>query len=82
MADVKLIDVRGMAPDQRHPLIFGGLFDLQPGEALEIKNDHDPKPLSYMLAAEHPGKFTFDYIENGPVDWHVRIGRTEVVAAG
>lgn len=80
MSEAQLIDVRGMAPDQRHPLIFGALFTLQPGESVEIMNDHDPKPLSYMLAAEHPGQYTFEYIANGPVDWHVRIGRTEAPA--
>ena len=69
-----MIDVRGMDPAQRHPLIFESLLALTPGEHLEILNDHDPKPLSYLLAAEYPGRFDFAYIADGPVDWHVRIG--------
>ncbi|MEI7745192.1 MAG: DUF2249 domain-containing protein [Chloroflexota bacterium] len=77
MQEATPIDVRGMAPGDRHPLIFGSLLALEPGEHLEVLNDHDPKPLSYLLAAEYPGRFTFAYIATGPVDWQVRIGRTE-----
>ena len=39
-------------------------------------NDHDPKPLYYQFAAEHKGEFTWDYLEQGPAVWRVRIGKT------
>ena len=53
---------------------------LHPGTAFELRNDHDPKPLYYQFAAEMPGQFTWDYLEQGPEVWRVRIGRTEGAA--
>jgi Uncharacterized conserved protein (DUF2249) len=40
-----IVDVRELAPRERHPLIFGSLAQLTPGEALMLINDHDSKPL-------------------------------------
>ncbi len=79
MSDVAAIkttvDVREIAPRERHPLIFGTFGQLSPGEALLLINDHDPKPLYYQFQAESSGQFTWDYLENGPEVWRVRIGR-------
>lgn len=72
---MKTVDVRDMHPVERHPLIFGSLEELQPGDALQIINDHDPTPLKYQLNAEHPGNYEFEYREAGPVDWRVIIKR-------
>ncbi|MCH2222338.1 MAG: DUF2249 domain-containing protein [Dechloromonas sp.] len=71
------IDVRPIVPRERHPLIFGSFDKLQPGEALLLVNDHDPKPLFYQFQAEASGEFTWDYLENGPEVWQVRIGKPE-----
>ncbi|HLS44151.1 MAG TPA: DUF2249 domain-containing protein, partial [Ornithinicoccus sp.] len=49
---------------------------LEPGAAFVLVNDHDPKPLYYQLQAENAGEFTWDYLEDGPEVWRVRIGRT------
>ena len=69
------IDVRPIVPRERHPLIFGSFDKLQPGEALLLVNDHDPKPLFYQFQAESKGEFTWDYLETGPEVWQVRIGK-------
>ena len=69
------IDVRTIAPRERHPLIFRTFGDLAAGEALQLVNDHDPKPLYYQLQAEHPGAFHWEYLEQGPEVWRVRIGK-------
>jgi uncharacterized protein (DUF2249 family) len=45
------------------------------GGGFVLVNDHDPKPLYYQFAAEHPDQFTWDYLEQGPEIWRVRIGR-------
>lgn len=73
------IDVRTIVPRERHPLIFTTFRRLGGGEAMEIVNDHDPKPLYYQMQAEQPGQFSWDYLENGPETWRVRITR---LAAG
>ncbi|RMF92598.1 MAG: DUF2249 domain-containing protein [Nitrospinota bacterium] len=70
------LDVRPLPPPQRHPLIFQTLDSLQPGESFILINDHDPKPLYYQLHHEREGQFTWEYLEQGPVVWRVRIGRT------
>lgn len=75
MAEEKL-DVREVAPRDRHPMIFGRWESLAPGEGFELVNDHDPAPLFYQFQATKPGEFTWDYLESGPEVWRVRIGKT------
>jgi uncharacterized protein (DUF2249 family) len=70
------LDVRSEPPPRRHTLIFDTYERLRPGQAFVLVNDHDPKPLSYQFAAEQPGRFSWDYLEQGPEVWRVRIGRT------
>jgi uncharacterized protein (DUF2249 family)/hemerythrin-like domain-containing protein len=69
------LDVRTLVPAQRHQQIFAAFDALTAGTAFVLVNDHDPKPLYYQFAAEHPGDFTWDYEESGPEVWRVRIGR-------
>lgn len=69
------IDVRTLIPAQRHAKIFELVGKLTPGGAFILINDHDPKPLYYQLEAEHPGQFSWDYIEQGPQVWRVKIGK-------
>jgi uncharacterized protein (DUF2249 family) len=70
-----VLDVRTEIPRRRHELIFESFESLEPGGAFELVNDHDPKPLFYQFEAEQPGKFTWNYLEEGPEVWRVRIGR-------
>lgn len=69
------LDVRNVAPRERHALIFDTFQDLKPSEAFVLINDHDPKPLYYQFQAEHTGQFSWEYLEQGPDVWRVRIGR-------
>lgn len=70
------IDVRTIPPRERHPLIFNTFDGLSAGEALLLVNDHDPKPLFYQFQSESNGEFSWDYVEQGPAVWKVRIGKT------
>jgi len=70
------LDVRSIAPRDRHPLIFETFDALDPGAAFELVNDHDPKPLYYQFQAERPGVVEWTYVEQGPERWRVRITRT------
>lgn len=70
------IDVRTIAPRERHPLIFSSFAMLPKGGAIELVNDHDPKPLYYQFNAEMPGQFSWEYLERGPDTWRVAITRT------
>ncbi|HEX5466607.1 MAG TPA: DUF2249 domain-containing protein [Candidatus Limnocylindrales bacterium] len=78
MTEQPTLDVRSEPPVRRHTLIFETYEALAPGDAFVLVNDHDPKPLYYQFAAEHAGAFSWDYLEQGPEVWRVRIGRTPV----
>jgi uncharacterized protein (DUF2249 family) len=69
------LDVRHLAPAQRHETIFAAYHGLAPGNSYVLVNDHDPKPLRYQFEAEHADEFTWDPVESGPEVWRVRIGR-------
>jgi len=73
------VDVRTLPPAERRRLIFGRFNALQVGEAFVLVNDHDPKPLFYQFKFEHEGQFSWDYLEQGPRVWRVRIGRVAPV---
>lgn len=67
------LDVREMPPWERHPKIFE-LFDgLEPGDTLELINDHDPRPLHYELMHEREGMFEWQSEEKGPREWVAHI---------
>jgi len=70
------VDVRNVPPPQRHPLIMRTWEALQPGEAFVLLNDHDPKPLYYQFKFEQDGKFAWEYVQQGPEVWEVRVGKT------
>ena len=71
----ELLDVRPLPPAQRHTRIFD-LFDaLPPGASFVLVNDHDPKPLRYQLLAERPGQLEWEYLEQGPEVWRVRLAK-------
>ena len=76
MGTTKAVDVRQIPPPERHPLIFGTFEALQAGEALELINDHDPMPLYFQFHDKQGGRFTWQYLEQGPEVWRVRIGKS------
>src|SRR5665213_4385232 len=45
--DVRQLDVRHLAPAQRHETIFAAYHGLAPETGYVLVNDHDPKPLRY-----------------------------------
>lgn len=55
-----LLDVRKLEGPEKHPTIHRMFDALEPGQALTIVNDHNPKPLYYELRAERPGRFDAD----------------------
>ena len=71
------LDLREIMPFERHDLIFQKWDVLKPGETLKIINDHDPKPLRYQFMAEYTDQFEWEYDQEGPKDWIVRIKRVK-----
>lgn len=71
----KVIHVQEIPPQQRHSLIFMTFEHLAPGEAFVIVNDHNPIPLKRQFEVMHENNFGWDYLEDGPHTWRVRISR-------
>jgi len=69
------LDVRPLPPREKHQRIHRTFAELQPGTAMLLVNDHDPKPLYYEFQAERSGQFDWSYVESGPEVWRVRIGK-------
>lgn len=69
------LDVREIPHGQRHPRIFGTYARLGEGESFVLVNNHDPKPLRREFDTAFPGQYAWDYLEQGPARWRVRIGR-------
>jgi len=68
------VDVRPMPAPEKHQNIFAAYDSLQPGESM-LLNDHEPRPLYYQFLVEMPDQFEWEYLEQGPVVWQVRIGK-------
>ena len=73
-----ILNVTLIEPRLKHPTIFKHFDALKPGEAFQILNDHDPKPLYYQLIAERGNIFNWTYIEKGPAWWKVQIHKNDV----
>lgn len=71
----QLIDVRSLPARERHPTVFGTWGGLPAGGAMLLVNDHDPVPLYYQFVCEHAGRFHWEYLEQGPEVWRVRIAK-------
>ena len=69
-------DVRVHGPAERHDIFFNAFAALQPGQAFDFINDHDPKPLYYQIEAESQEPFTWVYLASGPEVWTVRVAKT------
>ena len=73
MNTISTLDLRSMMPFERHEKIFEMWEALKPGETLRIINDHDPKPLHYQFEAEYKDHYEWEYEQNGPKEWIVKI---------
>jgi uncharacterized protein (DUF2249 family) len=70
------LELRTLPHSERHALIFRTYDGLDEGDAFVIINDHDPKPLSYQMAALYGEEaFSWEYLEEGPDAWKVHIGK-------
>lgn len=71
----RVLDVRPIPPREKHPTIFSTFDALKPGEYFILVNDHDPVPLKYQFDFERSGQVTWEYLEQGPQLWRVKISK-------
>jgi uncharacterized protein (DUF2249 family) len=69
------IDLRQKSRPERHTMVFNRFEEMQPGQTLELTNDHNPLPLSAQLEGRSPGQFIWEILEAGPQVWRVAIAK-------
>ena len=74
---VKELDVTKLIPREKHPTIFRTFDSLSPGEYFILVNDHDPMPLRHQFSFERANQFKWEYLQQGPETWRVRLTRTQ-----
>lgn len=79
IADPDEFDVRAIPCRVKHGQIFQRWHDLPVGSHFILVNDHDPIPLRYQFEAEFGGAFTWEYLEQGPEQFRVKIAKLKPV---
>jgi uncharacterized protein (DUF2249 family) len=69
------LDVRTLRKPDKHPAIFAAYDDLDVGGFLILVNDHDPKHLREEFETEHPGSYGWEYLQQQPREWRIRISK-------
>lgn len=69
------VDLRTMAPRERHARVIGLADALPLGQSFQLLNDHDPQPLRYQLEDRSFGQFEWSVLESGPTVWRLQITR-------
>ena len=73
----KLMDVRLIPCSVKHGLVLKTWRELPVGDQFILLNDHDPAPLRAQFEAEFPGTFAWDYLEQGPEDFRIRLTKLQ-----
>ncbi len=73
---MKELDVTIIPPREKHPTIFRTFDELKKGESFVLVNDHDPRPLRHQLSFERANLFSWEYLQEGPETWKVRLTKT------
>jgi regulator of cell morphogenesis and NO signaling len=70
-----ILDLTLLEPREKHQTIFARFYALNEAENFVVHNDHDPKPVYYQLLSEQGNTFTWEYLEQGPEWWKIRISK-------
>ncbi len=71
-----VVSVPEIEPQFKHQTIFSVFEDLKPGESMIIHNNHDPKPVYFQLQNMHGDTFSWDYLQEGPDWWDIRVRKS------
>lgn len=70
-----VLDARLIPHAIRHAAIFGALDSLAEGVAMDLIAPHDPIPLLVQIERRSAGRFSVDYLREGPEEWVLRFTR-------
>ncbi len=68
-----ILDATTIEPRLKHPTIFARFDELKSGESFTLHNNHDPRPMYFQLVGERGDIFTWEYLEQGPIWWKIKI---------
>ena len=71
----KELDIRPLRKPDKHPTIFATYDSLAVGESFVLINNHDPRHLRDEFDTDQPNSFDWDYVEQGPEVWRIRISK-------
>lgn len=74
-APVNVLDVRRLPCELRRATIIESFDALEPGQAMDIINTFDPVPLRQHFEERTLVGFGWDYLEEGPDIWRIRLTR-------
>ncbi|MGI8867744.1 MAG: hemerythrin domain-containing protein [Mycobacteriales bacterium] len=72
-----LIDLDDLPGPQGADAVLGRLLRLRGGEQVDVRASSDPLPIWRRLASADPDCYGFDYQEQGPPRWRVRVTRRQ-----
>ncbi len=72
---VATVNATEYPPHLKHKVIFETFNKLQQAEAMLLINDHDPVPLRFQFESMHSGNFSWEYIEQGPTTFQIKISK-------
>ncbi|WP_445955731.1 DUF2249 domain-containing protein [Yeosuana sp.] len=72
-SNTNILNATLLHPSIKHATIFARYDELKPGEHFILHNDHDPKPLYYQLVQQKGEVFTWEYLEQGPEWYKIKI---------
>jgi regulator of cell morphogenesis and NO signaling len=73
MENIDILNATLLEPRIKHQTIFARFDELKSGESFMLHNDHDPKPLHYQLMAQKGDIFSWEYQEQGPEWFKIKI---------
>jgi uncharacterized protein (DUF2249 family) len=68
-------DLRNLPHSRRHSVVFDRLQALEPGAAIEVVCEYEPRLLRRQVETYWPGTFDWAWDERGPVRWAAAITR-------
>ncbi len=80
--ETQILDATLLEPRVKHPVIFQFFERLEPGQSFILRNDHDPKPLYYQMIGELGNVVGWEYLEEGPEWWRIKITRLDESSEG
>jgi len=72
-----VIDLDALPPEQAVAAAVERLRQLRPGERVELLSRSDPCPVWQRMDELAPRRYGFDYLEDGPDHWRVRVTARE-----